>query len=341
MIRKVLKIFRNKHKITYTTKEELLQKLESNDFSESYTDSILKFETENKELNFLISNYLLNHLNRLKIDEFEKNKNQFGNKIFSTLEKLKAEEIPESKFIEASVAFILKNGFKIKSSYDFLSQLNLNSLSIDQIFQIFILACHLGKYKDAQKYGLIIEQRDPNFLKELEVQIENLQNLMNYPKIYKILKTGKFENTKEILEFKSEKYVFQDIRIKLLKSFEKVKEQDIQHEVIHHLDEWEISEKEEIPPIQIFGNVVTWLQVDVAVPLTGIFEDDKNIVLHGNGIRETKNFGEVYIDVKYKLNITGNEVFGKYQRKILVLESQEENFLEYNVEGRFEIERIE
>jgi hypothetical protein len=100
--------------------------------------------------------------------------------------------------------------------------------------------------------------------------------------------------------------------------------------------DWE--SEDEIPPIRKNGEMLTWIQVDVGIPLTGVLTNENLIIFEGGGIHEVEQYGNIDIELKYVLTFKDNELQGNYNRRIRILKTKEENSLEFQVRGKLKKE---
>jgi hypothetical protein len=317
------------------TKQSIIQKMSQNSYPKEFADNLLNFETENMEMKFLCSKYLFNYLSFSSNEDFEENKIQIGNKILSNLEKLQG--IQESKFLEACVHSMLENGEKLKEVYEVLRKFEMISLDSEQLMQMLALAAPLGKFQDVVEIGNFLEHKSENFLLLLQEEIEKSKNLVNYPQIYRICKDLKLTNKNTDSVPKKEILEFSELEYNLIKISERNEENNFENFTMEPKNsEWE--SEDEIPPLRKNGEILTWMQVDVGIPLTGVITNENLIIFEGGGIQEVEQFGKIDIELKYILNMKDLELEGNYYRRMRVLKTKEENSLEFKVRGKLKKE---
>jgi hypothetical protein len=329
-----LRHFKKFYSTNEITRQLLIEKINQNSYSKDFSETLLNFETENVEMKFLCANYLFNHLNHSSNEDFESNKIQIGTKILSNLENL--EGIPESKFLEACVYSMLENEEKMKEIYELLKKFDLKELSSEQLMQMLALAAPLGKFQDVVEIGNILEGKSENFLLLLQQEIEKSKNLVNYPQIYRICKDSKLTNKNTDSVPKKEILEFSELEYKLIKVSERTVENNFEIVTMEPNTDWE--SEDDIPPIRKNGEMLTWIQVDVGIPLTGVLTNENLIIFEGGGIHEVEQYGKIDIELKYVLTFKDNELQGNYNRRIRILKTKEENSLEFQVRGKLKKE---
>lgn len=284
-------------KRNFETFEEIIKKEPST--KQQVFDLINIENVTEKNDQFLITEYLLRAFNNSKM-QWTKDEDIFLLiRASELLDKMNFDTF-EVNIIRIQVAFHLREGEKILELFEKAKTMkNIKDMEPKDLYLLFIVSAHLGKWNDMRNFGKKLLELDRHFMKYLEENIETKKDSFIYSTIYKLIEDEKEDNLiipkYEIFEFEK----FELLHIYMKESTPKLNNTDVECGMKEDENNWFLIEHE-IPKLIFFGGCVAWYQLNGSLHLSGIVKGNKKeIKIKGRGIYQDETT-ESYFNSEYE-----------------------------------------
>jgi hypothetical protein len=195
-------------------------------------------------------------------------------------------ETHEIIMLSSTIAFLLHDAPKLKLMREKLNDLyytKLWPLPISDVYFMFLLSTHCGKWSDMRYFLKHLDERDPNFSKQYIQLIEQERDSFNYMTIMELSANLPDEDLAPVYE----KFGFEKFEVMLLTTIQTRKNDPVMPEVETTRDlneeEW-IPVDHEIPDMIAFGSCMAWYQLNGEIHLSGVQSNNfEKILLKGRG----------------------------------------------------------